>query len=212
MNLILFLLKPDRYLTFLLFIFTFSHLGEAKNVPIIPGFPSLHSGQKTGAIQWPYVYPELYKINLHGGFFKAGGYPLSPKPTAFSFGISGEFLWNQILFAGLGFELNFLPEQDTLASGGNLHRIPIHLGALIQLDERERHHILIHVRPGYSWIRSTDGNGGKIGIGLGIGYEYSLSSGYHLSPEVIYHAYGQPDGTPYSLSAWTFALRFTFGE
>lgn len=161
------------------------------------------------AIQWPYVYPEFLKINIQAGTFKAV-YALDPQPRAYSFGISGELLWNQVLFGGLGFELNFLPETDSLR-GGNLYRLMLHTGAIVQLDDADKHHILLHLRPGYSWVRSTDGNGAKFGISLGLGYEYGLKSGLHISPEIMYHLYGQPSGTLYGLKVWTFGLRLTFG-
>lgn len=193
-------------LALLLFIFNsslaFSSIGPREKTD--------STSQKAGAIQWPYVYPEWYKINLQVGTFRAG-YAVDPQPRALSFGISGELLWTQVLFAGLGYELNFLPETDSLR-GGNLYRIALHLGVIIQLDDYERHHLLLHVRPGYSWLGSTDGHGGKMGISLGIGYEYGLSSRHFLSPELMYHAYSKPNGQPYSLKAWTFGLRFTFGK
>lgn len=162
------------------------------------------------AIHWPYVYPELYKINVYGTYFKPR-YPLDPAPSALGQGISGELLWNQVLFGGLGFDLNFLPETDSLR-GGNLYRIALHTGIIIQLDNADRHHILLHLRPGYSWVRSTDGNGGTLGISYGIGYEFGLKSNYHIGPEIMYHSYSQSSGSPYGLGAWSFGLRFTFGE
>ena len=156
-------------------------------------------------IQWPLVYPDIYKAILKIGFQKNSG------SFGLAFGAAAEFIWNQTLFGGLGYEFNQVPKQ-LVFEGGKIHRIALQSGAIFQIDDYGRHHILIHLRPGYSLLKSKDGNGSGIGLGLGLGYDFGLNSDFILSPELIYHWYPSVSGSPHSLSGINFGLRLSFGK
>jgi hypothetical protein len=161
-----------------------------------------HRSQKT---QWPLVYPDIYKALLKIGFQKNSG------SFGLAFGVAAEFIWNQTLFGGLGYEFNQVPKQ-LVFEGGKIHRIALQSGAIFQIDDYGRHHILIHLRPGYSLLKSKDGNGSGMGLGLGLGYDFGLNSDFILSPELIYHWYPSISGSPHSLSGINFGLRLSFGR
>ena len=156
-------------------------------------------------IQWPLVYPDIYKAILKIGFQKNSG------SFGLAFGAAAEFIWNQTLFGGIGYEFNQVPKQ-LVFEGGKIHRIALQSGAIFQINDYGRHHILIHLRPGYSLLKSKDGNGSGIGLGLGLGYDFGLNSDFILSPELIYHWYPSVSGSPHSLSGINFGLRLSFGK
>ena len=160
---------------------------------------------KAHKIQWPLVYPDIYKAILKIGFQKNSG------SFGLAFGAAAEFIWNQTLFGGLGYEFNQVPERLDF-EGGKIHRIAIQSGAIFQIDDYGRHHILIHLRPGFSLLKSKDGNGSGMGLGLGLGYDFGLNSDFILSPELIYHWYPSISGSPHSLSGINFGLRLSFGR
>ena len=128
-----------------------------------------------------------------------------------SFGAAFEMIWEQTLFYGLGYEMGFVPKQDSV-SGAKLHRFGINTGVIFQLDEYERHHLLALFRPGFSMVRSDAGNATRFGLGLGIGYEYSINSDYIICPEIVYHKYPSGAGTRPGFSNWSFAVRVSFGK
>lgn len=162
------------------------------------------------AIQWPFVYPKYYKVSLESCIRPVK----KPNGTSFysaAFNASFELLWYQVLFYGLGYEYNYISKNEVLTAA-TVHRLFLNTGIILILDEREKHHFLFHFRPGLAHLRSTVGNLTRPGIGLGIGYEYSLNSRWLLSPEVLYYRFPIVDNYPYGFSGYMFGLRLTYGR
>ena len=215
----------DRYLISLVIIISLAS-GQVKAfqclnpAEIFSEFPSAtawepmkidSASQTIEKIHWPFVYPLSYKIGAILGLERAG-YLSGEKVWAGKFGVSVDFMWKQTLFAGLGYDLVRVPKKDTILKGALIHRIFLNSGLIIQLDEGERHHILLNLRPGFSLIRSSEYNSSVLGFSFGLGYEYSLNSDYILAPEFMFHRYKTPKESPYILPRWSFGLRFIFGE
>lgn len=166
---------------------------------------------QTKAIQWPYVYPIQYKASVQLGvrFIKL---PQGQSAKALTLGASLEFLWNQVLFFGPSYQLDFIPDNKFYGVA-KTHRIALNCGIIIQLDDFERHHLLLHLRPGYSMLKTSVGNVSKLGVGIGFGYEYAFNSDFFISPEIMYYRYPNVDQNyPYGFSGLTFGVRMTFGK
>jgi len=161
---------------------------------------------KKQEVQWPLVYPEQFKIAGRLGVQKVKDGSFAP-----SFGAAFEMIWEQTLFYGAAYEMGIIPAQDTV-SGGKTHRFGLNTGIIFQLDEYEKHHMLVLIRPGLSMVKSEGGNASRFGLGLGIGYEYSLNSDYILCPEIVYHKFPNGTATMPGFSNWSFALRLSFGK
>lgn len=176
----------------------------------LPGIGQIGKTGKEAAVQWPYVYPELYKYSLDVGLHPVRLPGLS-KLKAFAFGLSGEFLWNQVLFYGLSYEFVIVP-QNKYQKTASIHRMQLNTGIIYALDDQERNHLLFYLRPGFSQLRTQKGNVSKPGICLGIGYEFAYNSDYYLSPCIMYHRYPILDEYPYGLSGLVFGLRIMRGK
>ena len=164
----------------------------------------------TKAIQWPYVYPIQYKASVQVGL-RTIKLP-NGLTKSLTLGTSWEFLWNQVLFFGPSYEIDFIPD-NAFYRKATTQRFALNTGIIIQLDENERHHLLLHLRPGYSKLKTSDGNVSKLGVGIGFGYEYAFNSDFFLSPEIMYYRYPKVDKSyPYGFSGFTFGLRLTFGK
>lgn len=161
---------------------------------------------KTQEVQWPLVYPEKFKISGRLGVQKVKDGSFAP-----SFGAAFEMIWEQTLFYGASYEMGIIPAQDSV-SGGKTHRFGLNTGIIFQLDEYEKHHLLALIRPGISMVKSDGGNASRFGLGLGIGYEYSINSDYILCPEIVYHKFPSGTSTRPGFSNWSFALRLSFGK
>jgi len=168
------------------------------------------SRQDLKTIHWPLVYPEQYKAAINLGL-QRNSFTNGTTNFGVSFGASLEFLWEQTLFYGLGYQFNTVPKTDSL-EGGSIHRISANTGIIIQLDDLEKHHLLIHIRPGMSFLKAKEGNASAFGLGLGLGYDFSINSDFILAPEVIYNWYPALKDSPYGVSGWNFGLRFSFGK
>lgn len=161
---------------------------------------------KKQQVQWPLVYPEQFKIAGRLGVQKVKNGSFAP-----SFGAAFEMIWEQTLFYGAAYELGIVPSQDSV-SGGKTHRFGLNTGIIFQLDEYEKHHLLALIRPGLSMVKTEVGNASRFGLGLGIGYEYSLNSDYILCPEIVYHKFPTGSARMPVFSSWSFALRLSFGK
>ena len=161
---------------------------------------------KKQEVQWPLVYPEQFKIAGRLGVQKVKNGSFAP-----SFGAAFEMIWEQTLFYGAAYEMGIIPAQDSVP-GGKTHRFGLNTGIIFQLDEYEKHHLLVLIRPGLSTVKSEGGNASRFGLGLGIGYEYSLNSDYILCPEIVYHKFPNGTATMPGFSNWSFALRLSFGK
>ena len=168
------------------------------------------SKQDFKTIHWPLVYPDQYKAAINLGL-QRNSFANGTKNFGVSFGASLEFLWEQTLFYGLGYQFNTVPKADSL-EGGSIHRISANTGIIIQLDDLEKHHLLIHIRPGMAFLRAKEGNASAFGLGLGLGYDFLINSDFILAPEVIYNWYPALSDSPYGVSGWNFGLRFSFGK
>jgi len=161
---------------------------------------------KKQEVQWPLVYPEQFKIAGRLGVQKVKNGSFAP-----SFGAAFEWIWEQTLFYGAAYEMGIVPAQDSIP-GGKTHRFGLNTGIIFQLDEYEKHHLLVLIRPGLSMVKSKVGNASRFGLGLGIAYEYSLNSDYILCPEIVYHKFPSGTSTLPGFSNWSFALRLSFGK
>jgi hypothetical protein len=161
---------------------------------------------KKQEVQWPLVYPEQFKIAGRLGVQKVKNGSFAP-----SFGAAFEMIWEQTLFYGAAYEMGIIPAQDSVP-GGKTHRFGLNTGIIFQLDEYEKHHMLVLIRPGLSMVKSEGGNASRFGLGLGIGYEYSLNSDYILCPEIVYYKFPNGTATMPGFSNWSFALRLSFGK
>ncbi|HOY97540.1 MAG TPA: hypothetical protein PK509_17490 [Catalimonadaceae bacterium] len=157
-------------------------------------------------VQWPLVYPEQFKIACRLGVQKVKNGSFAP-----SFGAAFEMIWEQTLFYGAAYEMGIVPAQDSIP-GGKTHRFGLNTGIIFQLDEYEKHHLLALIRPGLSMVKTEGGSASRFGLGLGIGYEYSLNSDYILCPEIVYHKFPGGTATMPGFSSWSFALRLSFGK
>jgi len=156
------------------------------------------------------VYPNRYKAIINLGS-QRNSFANGSTAWGLSIGASLELLWQQTLFYGLGYQYNSIPKSDTL-DGASIHRISIHSGVIFQLDEYERHHLLIHVRPGLAIFKSNVTNATAFGLGIGLGYDYCINSDFILAPEVIYNWYTAISDSPYRASGWNIVLRLSFGR
>jgi hypothetical protein len=166
--------------------------------------------KKTNSIEWPLVYPDRYKAILNLGSLR-NKYSTGDASWGLAFGASFELLWEQTLFYGIGYQYNSVPKKDSLA-GGTFHRILFQTGAIFQLDDFEKHHLLIHLRPGIAILGGKDANGSAFGIGTGFGYDYTINSDFIIAPEVIYNWYPAISDSPYWASGWQVGLRISFGR
>ena len=164
----------------------------------------------TAKMHWPYVYPHDFKISFEPGIHPAG-LPDGSKVLATTYGLALEFLWTQVLFYGPAYELNIIPANEQFKEA-RIHRFALNTGIIVLLDDYEKHHILLYLRPGYSQLRTSKGNVSQFGVGLGVGYEYNISSRYIVSPQIFYYRYPKLENYPYGLSGWMFSLRFTYGK
>ena len=164
----------------------------------------------SNSIVWPLVYPNRYKAILNIGT-QRNKFANGNTAWGLSFGASFEMLWEQTLFYGLGYQYSSIPKTDTL-DGGTIHRVSLQTGIIIQLDDYERHHLLIHLRPGIALLKSKEVNASAFGIGLGIGYDYCINSDFVIAPEVIYNWYPAISDSPYRISGWNIGCRISFGR
>lgn len=178
--------------------------------PCVPGLTGVEKICERSQTQWPYVYPELYKYGAEIGL-RPVKLPGLSSLKAFALGLSGEFLWNQVLFYGLSYELVVVPKNKYQATA-SMHRLQLNTGLIYSLDDDERNHLLFYFRPGLSNLRTQKGAITRPGICLGIGYEFAYNSDYYLSPEIMYYRYPILDKYPYGLSGWMFGIRIMKGK
>jgi hypothetical protein len=163
----------------------------------------------SNALHWPYAYPEYLKIGFATGL-RSIQLPKDNSCISPSFGGSLEFIWNQIIFLGPSYSFSFIPKNNFFKAA-TIHRIQLSSGILVQLDDLEKHHLILQFLPGWSILNSQAGSKAKFGLGLGIGYEYAINSTFQLSPEIIYYRYPNLDNYPYGLSGFSIGLRLNYG-
>jgi hypothetical protein len=209
--------KKVRFLIGMLLILNFgSFQGKAKET--LKSIPkkdlkssfSPENISKYNSIEWPLVYPNRYKAILNLGT-QRNTYSSGATALGLSLGASLEMLWEQTLFYGLGYQFNSVSKLDSLA-GGTIHWIALQTGVIFQLDNYERHHVLIHFRPGMALLKSKELNASAFGVGLGFGYDYTLNSDFVIAPEIIYNWYPAISDSPYSVAGWYIGLRVSFGR
>jgi hypothetical protein len=61
-------------------------------------------------------------------------------------------------------------------------------------------------------LKSKEQNTSAFGMGLGLGYDYTLNSDFVIAPEVIYYWYPAISDSLYSVSGWYIGLRVSFGR
>jgi len=165
---------------------------------------------KQKSISWPPSYPHTYKAIARLGFQKYSG-PMGKSGFAPNAGLAGELLLLRTFIAGAGYDLSFIPAQDSLGAA-KAHRLSLHTGFVIPLDNFEKHHLVVVFRPGLAFLRSGAGSSASVGLAFGLQYEYTLNSDVLLSPELMINKYAGFGASGYRLSNLLLGFRVSFGR
>lgn len=161
--------------------------------------------------KWPIVYPKFFKVAFRLGLQRVGLVEPGTIGFAPNAGLAYEQVWMSTGIYGIGYDLSFLP-ASSFFKGAKMHRISLHSGFVIPLDNYEKKHLVICFRPGLGWLRSQIGKGMVVGYGLGLQYEVALNADYILAPELFYQRFSAFGSGGYRLMRLGFGLRLSFGK